>query len=478
MSRWKQRAAAGPSAALAIAPCAPEPRLALGLVHVALVISVCGAVFGRDILRFGGSSSAFSIELLLRVARGTLFLCGKYLAYPLALAAWILSKRKPGEISLGKCFRGTWSFWLFLCYMAMAAAVSPFAETVLSRSILFVTYALPALVALMALGLTGGTGRLRKGILVFATVNLIVLQVSGQLTKVLAGGIQEVNVTQSERLVIQSDTISTAVNFYFFGLTGFLEAFATQSGWLYRFGSLSVLLVSVGLALFTGSRGPLIAFMIAVLLLLLVQRQTLVRKLVQGISLVLALAAGCSLLPVVAPDANERLVSALAPLVPGIAPQSDDAYTMKSDERFEFYAAVLTSQPTLLGRGIGSFGEYAHRPNEYVHNLFLEAYFEMGIAGLMLLSWVLVDGLLKLLRAYLLSGDEGLLFCFIAFVFYFVEAQFSGTLLGNKGLLPFLLLAHGLAGAKHRSRIPRHFLKQKDGKHAISQSLHAISRIS
>ena len=178
------------------------------------------------------------------------------------------------------------------------------------------------------------------------------------------------------------------------------------------------------------------------------------------------------MLPVLAPEACERLLTMATSGLPGLFNGAETAESVGADERFSFYSAVLSSEPTLFGRGIGAFGDYAHRSDEYVHNLFLEAYFETGIVGLLLLSWAVLGGFRALSRAYWSTCHDGILFCLIVLVFYFVEAQFSGTLLGNKGLLPFLLLGYCVAGGKYQRGRPG------QRQHAIPQNFYAVPRIS
>src|SRR5215471_10290126 len=106
-------------------------RIILIWLQAGLVISICGAVFGRDVFRLADAQSGFGVELLHRVVRGLLFLSGKYLAYPLAFAVALLIHWRSGKFSLAKYLRATWRFWLFLAYLAVAAGVSSFPEAVL-----------------------------------------------------------------------------------------------------------------------------------------------------------------------------------------------------------------------------------------------------------------------------------------------------------------------------------------------------------
>jgi O-antigen ligase len=92
----------------------------------------------------------------------------------------------------------------------------------------------------------------------------------------------------------------------------------------------------------------------------------------------------------------------------------------------------------LFGHGTGNYGFY-HAGIDvkmYPHNIFAEIFYENGLIGLLLLLIAFTQGLIKFNRIN--KNKNGVLF-FSLFIYFLINAQFSGDIQGNTITFIFLI---------------------------------------
>jgi O-antigen ligase len=212
---------------------------------------------------------------------------------------------------------------------------------------------------------------------------------------------------------------------------------------------LAIILVSVGLALTTGARGPLLAFIIGVVSLVALARFSIRRRLLTGVLGCLLFSSALVVLPEVSPESGRRVFGLLGQVIPSLDKYGTGAAKLEADGRHERFEEAISAPLSLFGRGVGAYGERVGDPTEYIHNLFLEAYYETGLAGIAVISFVFLYCCTELLR-FSIKGRKLAQFCFGSMVFYLVDAQFTGTLIDNVGSLSFLVLGFMAIGVEKR----------------------------
>lgn len=195
------------------------------------------------------------------------------------------------------------------------------------------------------------------------------------------------------------------------------------SGWPSAIGST----VAAALVVLSGSRGGMVATAATMASLLVMGRQGLSRRLFAlGVFVCLGLLVvgytefGAS----VVERFNARVLQLLF----------EEGYVSNRDRIF-VTAIDLGSRSPLVGHGLGSFAVLTPWP--YAHNMFLDAFAETGLVGLLLLTGAITQGGLMLLR----NRDRQVAPAAAAFVLYFMSAQFSGGLYDSRGVYVFLLFA-------------------------------------
>jgi O-antigen ligase len=100
-------------------------------------------------------------------------------------------------------------------------------------------------------------------------------------------------------------------------------------------------------------------------------------------------------------------------------------------------AADMALEFPLFGHGTGNYGFY-HAGIDvkmYPHNIFAEIFYENGLIGLFLLLMIFTQGLIKFNRIN--KNKNGVLF-FSLFIYFLINAQFSGDIQGN--IITFIFL--------------------------------------
>jgi O-antigen ligase len=220
-------------------------------------------------------------------------------------------------------------------------------------------------------------------------------------------------------------------------------------------------LVAVGvivIALGFGARGPIVAFglaLLAVVIFLAVRGARYVAAL-----LVTLLVVGATLSFVPLPgQAAERITEAVTTPV----------QTLQQGVRSALYAESLRliAEEPIRGVGTGGFATTgsalspARQTLVYPHNVFLELWSELGIVALLALVVSVVTGFTVLLRRFALvrsPRERGLLALVVGlFMLNLLAAQFSGDINDNRTLLLFLGLVwlcatRSLAGGPEEER--------------------------
>lgn len=217
--------------------------------------------------------------------------------------------------------------------------------------------------------------------------------------------------------------------------------------------SLRWLTTCIGIILFlvalgVGSRGPLLAFVLAALVVGVARIVTSPRQLIPAIGVVLAL--GFAATSVSLPEiSRERLDVG----------ESVGA-TLQSEHRASFYktAVDLTMQHPFRGAGVGGYASVGFQTSEagtiYPHNVFLELSSELGVASaiaLLLALIVVFARVFPLVGSAKTPGGELAPPVVALFVFALLAAQFSSDINGNRpfwGMLGLAwLVSYSFAGA-------------------------------
>jgi oligosaccharide repeat unit polymerase len=251
------------------------------------------------------------------------------------------------------------------------------------------------------------------GMIVAGAILFITLLLSGQLFSIVRGeGLIGLGKETSSRIHFGKDTITSASMMYQCVLAGVL--------WLTIYPGKTlknqfVLVCCVGLMMcgvLTGSKGPLISLVVALMTILLLKRKYSIKWLFLPLVVVLFYFYGMPLL--------SNYVGALEHLVVG-------AEDINRQINYEY---VLNSPPTLFGNGVGAFSR--HAGDIYVHNSILEAYYEMGVIGVGLFILVILSIGRKLFREA--KQDHSACFVLAFFVYFFTQSMFSGSIFSDSEL--------------------------------------------
>lgn len=113
-------------------------------------------------------------------------------------------------------------------------------------------------------------------------------------------------------------------------------------------------------------------------------------------------------------------------------------------DRFDTAFEMINNKP-IFGYGIDGFTKvYNSRPNEYPHNIFLEITSELGFIGLIIFSSILFLMSFRFWNHYrfVKYGENKILawICISLFLYHFLNANVSGSLLGNRVMFTFVAL--------------------------------------
>ncbi len=191
------------------------------------------------------------------------------------------------------------------------------------------------------------------------------------------------------------------------------------------------------------SRGPMISFILSLGIFLAMRfRKTPRRKLVQWILVgILFVIVALIVLP-------EQLTSRYTDVITQEEGTKNYTFFTVNTRLFAWKAALEMSTANIItvifGVGNGGFSQSIYRQDIrwYPHNIFLEVFCELGLIGLTLLLWhlarIFADAR-QLLRKRISDRSRTLFFAFfMAAVFNFINAQFSGDLNDNRRFWFFL----------------------------------------
>lgn len=447
----------------------------MGLRYGLLFVLVAN-LFGDGAFRIPGiDRNSGLLGLGLSAVRGILLYAGGPLFVgPLAIAYLAIEARK------SRAFQWTtlWPVGVLLVFLGVMALESDATRAVEVRLTYFLLYAAPAMVAMLHCLDRRGIQLVRAWITGAAVVLLAMFVASGKLAAVLSGDVALLTSSmvsdgsqEAGRLVLQSDTITTASLLYLSALSSISWALdpGRRKG---RAGVILIAALSVAVALITGARGPLIGFLSALAALMVCADTSWTRRIVVVAVGAVAFAGSLAVLIEMVPRSSDRIVDLLGRVVPALNTSLSASAALQMEERVQLFAKAQSEPISLLGRGVGAFGEDQGDPNLYVHNLFLEGHYETGFIGVLVIGGVFFGTLLQLLRRAW-TGSTIASFSLCVLVFYFVNAQFSGTLLSNQTLLGSLVLGRmtlavepresdGAIGASKRSRPARRVWRRSE----------------
>lgn len=393
----------------------------MAVLRMVALACLVAAVYREDCFRVAALDSGL-LGLGLKVIRGIIIVHHLGVIWLLALlgTAWVLFSGRMGN----KRLRSLRLLWIWLGFYVAQCALSGMGPEASSlRWERLFLYQLPVILPLFFLPVQGGGIRVRNWLFVAGVVQIAAIVV---LRRLAGAGFSDLASTQesdTSRLIVQSDTITTSALLLQTALCAVnIIIDKSSSRWL-RGGAMAALPFAAMLALLTGSRGPVVAFVGAILVL--------VGTLLLGAGrsgrtwsffLVLLAVAGVVMFsrPMAADPAFERLTSAWKDLREGET--EDETITI----RLRNYQLILNSAPTVFGHGVGSFGAVVGDPGDYPHNIVLEAYYETGVAGLVLFGGMILIYLIQAGRALLRQATSERIFGVTLFVFYFGLNQFSG----------------------------------------------------
>lgn len=393
-------------------------RHSLGaLVSPGLVVCLVSLLLGTSI--FAVSASGNIVGYILGYV-GEAFRRGtQLLAIPLWFVAWHFAHSRR-ELRVKLDISTVLPLFMLLPYISIHLL---FAEPI-TREHRFEMVLSTAPIVLLALPLCRRRGceLFWYGMMVAGIIFSMTLLFSGQLLSIVRGeGLIGLADETSSRLHLGLDTISSASIMYQCVLAGIL--------WLLTYprksaSTLVILATCASLLLcgvMTGSKGPLVSFIVALVTFLLVKR-------VSGMKWVYLAIIGVTFyqygLPVL--SNYEGSIKHLA--------------TGATDEgRQMYYSYVLNSVPTLFGEGVGSFTNETGAV--YVHNTTLEMYYEMGVIGVGLFIWVVVAMARKLIQDANQSPVASFILAY--FAYSLTTTMFSGSIFGDTPL--WLALVFGSA---------------------------------
>ena len=434
-------------------PFARTARLAAGFQHVeswpakflrwGLLFVFVAKIFGEDMFRIPGfEKDSGIIGLALSAIRGVIIYGGNFGVWPILILYLLVTAAKASKFR----WANLWPVLSLMLFMGGMALLSDARSVVEHRGFYFLTSTLPAMASMLHCMDRKGIELVRRWIVGAAGVNIAILMVSGQFLSLLRGDIIEIAQARAEigidpnstPVFRQADSITTAIMFYLAALAGF-SLLLDLKQWRSRILVLAITFISIGLAIFTGSRGPMISFAAAAVALFVLSRLSLKRRLLFGVIGCLGLAGGLVMVRVVSPVSAGHIFGLMGKALPALDLYGTSSEMLAGEERTLLYQRAWSAPPSLFGRGVGAFSADIGDITEYVHNLPLEALYETGVVGLIVVSTVFFYCLERLFK-FGFKGNSLALFCFSGLIFFLMESQFSGTLLQAQGLLAFLVL--------------------------------------
>ena len=210
--------------------------------------------------------------------------------------------------------------------------------------------------------------------------------------------------------------------------------------WSFKLLVVPVATLSILYLLVTNSRGPIVAGVIAITLLLLFQfsskRKGLNRVFAFGIAFVVTIVVWYVLQVV-----DYQLIQSRFVL-------DESAYSRVDHINLAFQN--LSGRSLLIGNGTGDYGFLfvGSDARAYPHNIFVEILYENGIAAALSFMVVLI---ILVVSALTSRSDASILFSILV-IYFLVNAQFSGDLISNNYLFVFAIFAIPQYSTRRRVR--------------------------
>ena len=380
------------------------------IVISGLIICILYKILGPGVFETCGKNGNIIGYIIHFVGAGIMYFT-EYFSAPILFVAIILSQfQKKNKIRInGSVVYLIVIFFLYVFFhMAMASQfqrelrvewiISSFPVAVMaiplynSKNIIFVLY----------------------GFVIAAISFVIFLVISGQLFSIISGaGVIGGMTEMSGRIELGTDTISSASLVYQCALACIVFILYGKQTNSQRQVLLIIVIILFICGVVTGSKGPLIAFIISVFI-------ALWNKKINIYQLCFFIA----------------LISVLYLFISPILNVYSEAFIHLTDKdigREGLYNIVIESMPKIMGNGLGSFMENNKIGSiYYVHNSVLEVYYEMGVIGIILFIIMVIKILRNLLKAA--KNDIAAKFILSYFVYAFTFSMFSGTIFSDTEL--------------------------------------------
>ncbi len=224
--------------------------------------------------------------------------------------------------------------------------------------------------------------------LIFASES-IRLTISGSLATQLGDKLSPANIIAFPRIM------------YIFIITSMVTLFIEKDKWL-KIGAVMLMVIPIMIALASGNRGSLIAFVLTAVTFILSLREKR-KSIFAAVFFLLLLIIGYAMVVNFLPVMEQRIVTG----------GSD----VSSVERLDMWTEALdVSNISLFGRGAGA---------QYPHNIFVEFYLNYGIVGFVLILVTLANSLTIAWKCYIETRDIEVLWIISLLTLQLVAQQFS-----------------------------------------------------
>ena len=402
------------------------------LIQLGLVVCLLTLLLGTSIFVVCGSTGT-ATGYYLGYVGGALRRMSLYASIPLWLAAGVFACYRPGEHARFDSARVV-PCVLFLIY-ALTQLLLTDPLIVEDKCEMLIGMA-PILLLGLPLCFRKGCGLFWAGLAAAGLIFFVALAISGQLFSALHGeGFQNLTTDEAGRLDLAVDTITSSsilIQCVLAILWWLLAKAEKTTFWLV---GLPICAALGGLALLTGSKGPVLSFLVALCSsVVLIKNKRYKYLLLLAIILAVTSLVGYTII-------SNYYAGAVDHLTVGL----------NDDNRQAFYQNVLESVPTLCGNGVGSWSmNNGYGPHGYVHNSLLEVYYEMGVVGLGIFLWAVGAVGWRLFHAARISRDPvvGFIFCYFAYGLTF--SMVSGSVFSDTPLWLGLMLGCTRFGTKPR----------------------------
>jgi hypothetical protein len=394
-------------------------------IHIGLVVCLLVKLMGTEVLLQASASDTF-LGHWLGYGLGCMLYYGTVIfSIPLWLAAWFYSPASQGfrvQFDVSRLL----PVLLFAVYALVQLLAGNAEWTIATRE--NVWSMAPIILLAIPLCSRRGCHQVWVGIALAGLLYIVVLMASGQLVPLLRGR-DFINLSGQEvtdRVSLVGNTITTALIMYQCVLAILCWLLAKVRGKVYWIIGTPCCVALASIAILTGSKGPAVAFIVALVMLLATRRR---KRFLYGVAItVMTLSmywVARSLL--VNYDGSSEHIS----------------IGFRDYGRLDFYASVIKSVPTYFGNGVGSWGAMMGMAGEggsYVHNSFLEVYYELGLFGVVLYLWAIGAVGLSLHRQARKQHDPLVGFILVCLVFGLMISMFSGSIFCDNELWLGLVL--------------------------------------